>query len=67
MILFPICSAIFPIYTLGWFAFRAAPTPTPGLIIIILGFAFGITALVLWIYGMIDAYKTSEKINKGEI
>jgi TM2 domain-containing membrane protein YozV len=33
------------------------------LMFVIVGF---ITAPIFWIWGMVDAYKTAEKINKGE-
>ena len=31
------------------------------------GILFGIIAFVLWIYGMVNAHKIAEKINKGEL
>ncbi len=31
------------------------------------GILFGIIAFVLWIYGMVNAHKVAEKINKGEL
>ena len=67
MILFPICGALFCIGIFGaWLVLGTITTGSPALIILILGLAFGITTLVLWIHGMIDAYKTAEKINKEQ-
>jgi len=43
--------------------FTPATLTTTGIV----GIVFGLAGFVLWIYGMVNAHKTAERINRGEI
>ena len=63
MVIYPLCIILLVKCILGVIGGTEEEAAAKGLIAVI----FGIITVILWVYGMINAYEVAEKINRGEL
>ncbi len=63
MIVYLLCLAVLVKCILGVIGGTEEEAAAKGMIAVI----FGIITLMLWVYGMLNAYEVAEKINRGEL